>query len=46
MGFFGKNTDQFLGQKILRDIFGGLYAIKRFLDIDKTRPVLERPFKI
>ena len=40
-----KQTGKFLAAKTLRDIFGGLCAMKYFLGIDETPPALERSFK-
>ena len=40
-----KQTGEFLAAKTLKDRFGGLNAMKKFLGIDKTPPVLERSFK-
>ena len=36
---------EFFAQKTLRDKFGGVNTIKKFLGALKTPPALERPFK-
>ena len=45
MGSFNKKTGEFLTPKALRDIFGGVNAMKNFLGVDETLPALERSFK-
>ena len=40
-----KQTGEFFAPKTLKDRFGGVNAMKNFLGIDKTPPVLERSFK-
>ena len=40
-----KQTGEFLAPKTLRDRFGGVNAMKNFLGIVETPPVLERSFK-
>ena len=40
-----KQTGEFFAQKTLRDKFGGVNTIKKFLGALKTPPALERPFK-
>ena len=45
MGSFNKKTGEFLTPKALRDIFGGVNAMKNFLGVDESPPALERSFK-
>ena len=40
-----KQTGKFFASKTLRDRFGGVNAIKNFLGIDKTPPILERSLR-
>ena len=40
-----KQTGELLEPKTLRDRFGGVNAMKNFLDIVETPPALERSFK-
>ena len=41
-----KQTGEFFAPKILRDRFGGINAVKIFLGIDNTPPLLERSFRV
>ena len=40
-----KQTGDFFAPKTLRDTFGGVNTMKKFLGVDKTPPALERSFK-
>ena len=40
-----KQTGEFFAPKTLKDRFGGVNAMKNFLGIDKTPPVLERSLR-
>ena len=42
---FTKQTGDFFAPKTLRDRLGGVNAVKNFLGIDKTPPVLERSLR-